>query len=344
VKEVLAKHFGGVAVSKQNLSEWRAGGFAEWEARQELLATTGELAADAEEIKTATKGKLADHLGTVLTARYAALVAEWNGEVTEGFQKKLKALRGMCQDIVQLRKADHSGLKLEIIENQQELEREKGVGEIIEFFQEWLKIPAVCELASNHRKTARQKEREWQELFAWAKSPEARGEVLPDGHQGKRSLRTATEGESTSGTGKVPPSEEDEEQSNPVKPGQSSCVGAKRKKAKGKAPRSSRPATEGESTKGQAPSTGGTAKVPPSENENEDEKGPDGRPPESNPVKPGQSRCVLPQGESTGETAAAPTMEDEGLADGHQVEVDPVKLVQAEIERVRWAKRDDCKY
>jgi hypothetical protein len=37
-------------------------------------------------------------------------------------------------------------------------------------------------------------------------------------------------------------------------------------------------------------------------------------------------------------------MEDEGLADGHQVEVDPIKLVQAEIERVRWAKRDDCKY
>jgi hypothetical protein len=33
-----------------------------------------------------------------------------------------------------------------------------------------------------------------------------------------------------------------------------------------------------------------------------------------------------------------------GLPEGQLEEVDPVKLVQAEIEKVRWAKRDDCKY
>ena len=32
------------------------------------------------------------------------------------------------------------------------------------------------------------------------------------------------------------------------------------------------------------------------------------------------------------------------LPEGQLEEVDPVKLVQAEIEKVRWAKRDDCKY
>ncbi|HTB83363.1 MAG TPA: hypothetical protein VK742_06890, partial [Candidatus Sulfotelmatobacter sp.] len=30
VAQVLAREFGGVAISKQNLCEWRAGGFAEW--------------------------------------------------------------------------------------------------------------------------------------------------------------------------------------------------------------------------------------------------------------------------------------------------------------------------
>jgi hypothetical protein len=165
-----------------------------------------------------------------------------------------------------------------------------------------------------------------------AKGRKARGKA-------SRSARTATEGQSTkghapstSGTAKVPPSENEDEkgpdgrrpESNPVKPGQSRCVGAKRKKAKGKAPRSARTATEGESTKGQAPSTSGTAKVPPSENEDENE---DEHEDEHEEGKIADD----PGGEA-------------GLPEGQLEEVDPVKLVQAEIERVRWAKRDDCKY
>lgn len=35
---VLAREFGACAISKQNLCEWRTGGFAEWQARQETLA------------------------------------------------------------------------------------------------------------------------------------------------------------------------------------------------------------------------------------------------------------------------------------------------------------------
>src|SRR5277367_6782854 len=66
VSALLARDFDGSAVSKQNLCEWRAGGFAEWQARQETLAQARELAADAHEITTATDGKLTDHLATVL--------------------------------------------------------------------------------------------------------------------------------------------------------------------------------------------------------------------------------------------------------------------------------------
>ena len=63
------------AISKQNLCEWRAGGFAEWQARQETLAQARELAADANEITAATDGRLTDHLATVLAVRYASRVA-----------------------------------------------------------------------------------------------------------------------------------------------------------------------------------------------------------------------------------------------------------------------------
>ena len=65
VQAVLARHFAGVALGKQNLSEWRGGGFAEWSARQEMLA-------DAEELETVAEGRLSDHLATVLGARYAS--------------------------------------------------------------------------------------------------------------------------------------------------------------------------------------------------------------------------------------------------------------------------------
>ena len=49
--------------------------------------------------------------GALLAARYAAALADWNGEVTEEFRRKLRALRGLCQDIVELRRGDHSGAR-----------------------------------------------------------------------------------------------------------------------------------------------------------------------------------------------------------------------------------------
>jgi hypothetical protein len=94
VKHVLVRDFDGSDISKQNLCEWRAGGFAEWQARQEPLEQAPELAADANEITMTTDGKLTDHLATVLAVRYASALAGWNGEVTEELRKELRALRG----------------------------------------------------------------------------------------------------------------------------------------------------------------------------------------------------------------------------------------------------------
>src|SRR5579862_7153056 len=61
---VLSRSFGGVPISDKNLSEWRTGGFAEWEARREPLAQALEAAA-------ATDGKLTDQLATILAGRFA---------------------------------------------------------------------------------------------------------------------------------------------------------------------------------------------------------------------------------------------------------------------------------
>src|SRR5438105_2574668 len=83
VKEVLAAKFGGRVISEPNLSEWKAREHHKWLVRQEALGQARELAADARELGEATEGKLTDHLATVLAARYASALAEWDGEVTQ---------------------------------------------------------------------------------------------------------------------------------------------------------------------------------------------------------------------------------------------------------------------
>ena len=60
-------------------------------------------------LRSSRGGRLTDHLATVLAARYAAPLAGWNGEVTEEFGGKLRTLRSLCQDTVELRRGDHSG-------------------------------------------------------------------------------------------------------------------------------------------------------------------------------------------------------------------------------------------
>jgi hypothetical protein len=171
VSELLAREFGSSPVSKQNLCEWRAGGFKEWQLRQETLEQARELAADANEITAATDGKLTDHLATVLAVRYASALAGWNGEVTDEFRKKLRALRGMCQDIVELRRGDHSGARLKMEQERLDRGREKTEEEVIAHFQRWLKNPEVRDMVCQNYISPEERERRMREIFGLEPKP-----------------------------------------------------------------------------------------------------------------------------------------------------------------------------
>jgi hypothetical protein len=114
VRKILESDFAGRVINEQNLSEWKAGGYHDWLARQEILAQTRELAADARELTAATDGRLTDHLATVVATRYAAALTGWDGEASEEFHSKLRVLRSLCQDIVGLRRGDLSGARLHL--------------------------------------------------------------------------------------------------------------------------------------------------------------------------------------------------------------------------------------
>jgi hypothetical protein len=103
---LLARDFGGEPISKQNLYEWRQGGFLEWQTRQEILDEAGELAGDA--------GDLLDHLVNVLAGRYAAALAGWNGSDDEAFRAKLRILSRLTRDLVALRRSKHDAARLKM--------------------------------------------------------------------------------------------------------------------------------------------------------------------------------------------------------------------------------------
>jgi hypothetical protein len=221
VKQVLARDFGGCGISKQNLSEWRAGGFAEWQSRQDTLDQARELAADAKEIMAATDGKLTDHLATVLAVRYATLLQGWNGELTEKFRRELRTLHGMCQDFVELRRGDHSGARLKMEQERLEREQEKTEEEVVTHFQRWLTNPEVRDLVCQNYVSPEEREHRMREIFGLQpKPPKTSEEALADeNNEKRRQIREIY------GLPPEPPESPEAaapsgDESNPVKPGQ----------------------------------------------------------------------------------------------------------------------------
>ena len=165
VRQVLAQDFGGREISEQNLSEWKQGGYPDWLARQEALAQVRELGEDAIELATATNGALADHLAVVLTARYAKLVSGWNGEMDDAFRRRVRALRMLCQDVVELRRGDHSASRLRMERERLEADREKTEEEVLEHFQRWAQNRTVREWIEKEFISPAERERRLREIF-----------------------------------------------------------------------------------------------------------------------------------------------------------------------------------
>jgi hypothetical protein len=105
VQECLKNLFEGVPVSKQNLSEWRLGGYREWQLREEWIDHAYELDRNVFELGQRVEAPLlAGQLAAMLAARYAALINTWDGEPDPVFEQKLRLLRGLNRDIALLQR------------------------------------------------------------------------------------------------------------------------------------------------------------------------------------------------------------------------------------------------
>jgi hypothetical protein len=104
---VVTAEFDGLPINETNLSNWKQGGYRDWDAQQEALESVRRLGADAAELTQAAAGQqLADQLAVCLTARIAvALQQPASGEDSAA---QLHRLRQLCADLVALRKGDHN--------------------------------------------------------------------------------------------------------------------------------------------------------------------------------------------------------------------------------------------
>jgi hypothetical protein len=101
-RKLLKEEFDGLPISKQNLSDWRRGGYVEWLLRRDLLEQARAVSKHARDLKEQNSDYLADDLLTFFTARYAALLTRWDGEVTEQFSDKLRVFSRIRRDLLRL--------------------------------------------------------------------------------------------------------------------------------------------------------------------------------------------------------------------------------------------------
>src|SRR5450432_3721255 len=162
VQSVVAAEFNAKPIREQNISEWKKGGYRDWQAQQEAMEIAGRLGEDAAEWTGEGRSPLTDTLAHFLVARYAVAtrrVAETGGR--EGW----RMLREMCGDVVELRKGDHSAERLQIDHAWLELAKEKTEKQIRERIEELLKQPEMQKRFFGQGHSPGERERRMRAMF-----------------------------------------------------------------------------------------------------------------------------------------------------------------------------------
>ena len=112
VGAVLAAEFAGREINEQNLSDWRQGGFEEWQRHQEAREWTRVLAEEAGELQ-AESGRmpLADRLAAPVALALGLLLRDAN-RLDE--TKKGAMLLEVAQQLAQLRRSNHQAERLRL--------------------------------------------------------------------------------------------------------------------------------------------------------------------------------------------------------------------------------------
>lgn len=123
VREVLRAQFGKRPINEQNLTEWKQGGFVDWQKHQEAREWVREIADESVELEEeAGGGSVADRLSASIgVALGRCLRAVSENAVND--PKQRRALLDLVQELTQLRRGDHVGQQLQIERERWEAEK-----------------------------------------------------------------------------------------------------------------------------------------------------------------------------------------------------------------------------
>jgi hypothetical protein len=157
VKALLAREFGGIEISDDNLSQWKHGGYHDWEMLQATLAETQRIVSEGAELDKVGEQALGDKLAAWMLGRYA--VATRKLIENEDDQAAWKLLREVCHDLVALRRGDHFAEWLRIDREKLALHLRREEREQKAAQSEAEKKSAAPVL------TDEEKERKWRQIF-----------------------------------------------------------------------------------------------------------------------------------------------------------------------------------
>jgi len=123
VKEVLKAQFEGRPVNDQNLSDWRHGGYADWEVRQEKVMLR-QVRSRADRLDEEVEGTdISDCLATVVAAEMTGLARRLLAKETDP-EKRWKRLSQVNKQLSRLRRDDHREARLVIQQDRWDKETE----------------------------------------------------------------------------------------------------------------------------------------------------------------------------------------------------------------------------
>jgi hypothetical protein len=128
VQTLIATEFGGKPMREQNLSEWKKGGYRDWQARQERRELICQLQEEAKTVETVMDPSAINrHLSVVLTAELAKAVKNL-AEKSNNPDELAKSLAQLVGRFAQLRREESNASRAEIVREQwnQELARRES--------------------------------------------------------------------------------------------------------------------------------------------------------------------------------------------------------------------------
>jgi hypothetical protein len=125
VQAILERDFGGRAINEQNLSDWRQGGFRDWERQQQACDHVRRLSDQAEALHEAAEAtSVGDRLATVLAVELFKTLEQLLAQGVDD-KERLGYLREGLREVRLLRRSDHHAARLKMEQERWERHQEQ---------------------------------------------------------------------------------------------------------------------------------------------------------------------------------------------------------------------------